>query len=319
MKAWSALRRSGPTFFVIGHCDAIAAAFPPGSVAVERIASPEQALGVFGQSLPVLEPAPTRNTLAASSEVARSAAIIEWIEAAVGFAVDRSASGIVTAPISKAVLYQGGFRFPGHTEFLAELTRSVPMAGERGPVMMLAARDLRVSLVTIHEPLSAVSQAVTRDRVIRTARVTHQALVRDFAIQSPRLALAGLNPHAGEGGAIGREEIDVLEPAIATLLAEGIDISAPRPADTLFHEEARRGYDAAICLYHDQALIPIKTLDFWGAVNVTLGLPIVRASPDHGTGFDIAGKGIARPDSLIAALRMASEVAARRAVTPESP
>jgi 4-hydroxythreonine-4-phosphate dehydrogenase len=179
--------------------------------------------------------------------------------------------------------------------------------------MMLTARDLRVALVTIHTPLAAVPGEVTVEWVVRTALVTHQALRRDFGLAQPRLALAGLNPHAGEGGSIGREEIEVLAPALAALRAQGVDISDPKPSDSLFHEEARRRYDAVVCLYHDQALIPIKTLDFWGGVNITLGLPIVRTSPDHGTGFDIAGKGIARPDSLIAAIRAAAEIAQRRA------
>ncbi len=218
-------------------------------------------------------------------------------------------------PIAKAPLYAAGFRFPGHTEFLAELTADVPFAGTRGPVMMLTAKNLRACLVTIHEPLSAVPELVTAERVTRTARVVHEALRRDFGIAAPRLALAGLNPHAGEGGAIGLEEQEMLIPAAAALRREGIDISDPRPADTLFHDEARATYDAVLCLYHDQALIPVKTLDFWGGVNVTLGLPLVRTSPDHGTGFDIAGKGVARADSLIAAVRLAGEMAGAGAAT----
>ena len=171
--------------------------------------------------------------------------------------------------------------------------------------MMMTARDLRAALVTIHEPLSAVPALVTAERVRHVARVVHEALRRDLGIAAPRLALAALNPHAGEGGAMGREEIETLAPAAAALRAGGVDISDPRPADTMFHDAARAGYDAAICLYHDQALIPVKTLDFWGGVNVTLGLPVVRTSPDHGTGFDIAGKGVARPDSLVAAVKLA--------------
>jgi 4-hydroxythreonine-4-phosphate dehydrogenase len=313
VKAWSALRGAGPAFFVVGHCDTIAAAFRRGSVQVERIGAPAQAHALFGKALPVYEPSTHHEITAGSADAIRAAAIIGWIETAVAFALDGQASGIVTAPISKAVLYEGGFRFPGHTEFLAELTAQAPLAGERGPVMMLAARDLRVALVTIHTPLKDVPAQVTTDKVVRTALVTHEALKRDFGVAEPRLALAGLNPHAGEGGAIGREEIEVLKPAVEMLRARGVRITDPKPADTLFHDEARKTYDAAVCLYHDQALIPIKTLDFWGGVNISLGLPIVRASPDHGTGFDIAGKGIARPDSLIAAIRLAHEVAARRA------
>jgi 4-hydroxythreonine-4-phosphate dehydrogenase len=238
--------------------------------------------------------------------------VIAWIETAVDFAVKGEVSGVVTAPISKAVLYKAGFKFPGHTEFLADLTADAPQTGVRGPVMMLTAKDLRVSLVTIHTPLKDVAAQITVDRVVHTARVTAEALRRDFGVAEPRLALAGLNPHAGEQGALGREEIDILAPAVQQLRAEGIQITDPKPSDTLFHDAARKTYDAAVCLYHDQALIPIKTLDFWGGVNVTLGLPIVRTSPDHGTGFEIAGKGVANPDSLIAAIRQGAEIATRR-------
>ena len=186
------------------------------------------------------------------------------------------------------------------------------MTGERGPVMMLASGDLRTVLVTIHEPYAAVPALLTLERIVHTARVTAEALTRDFGVAAPRLAIAGLNPHAGESGKIGREEIEVIAPAVAALRALGIDAVGPRPADTLFHAEARRTYDAAVCMYHDQALIPVKMLDFWGGVNVTLGLPVVRVSPDHGTGFDVAGQGLARPDSLIAAVAAAADIAARR-------
>ena len=221
--------------------------------------------------------------------------------------------GVVTAPISKAPLYEAGFKFPGHTEFLAALTADVPMDGTRGPVMMLTSGDLRAVLVTIHVPIAKVASALTQEAIIHTAMVTAQAMIRDYGIAKPRLVLAGLNPHAGENGTIGDEEIRLLAPAVAALRALGIDCAGPKPADTLFHDEARKTYDAVICLYHDQALIPVKMLDFWGGVNVSLGLPIVRTSPDHGTGFDIAGKGLARPDSLIAAIRMADQIANSRA------
>jgi 4-hydroxythreonine-4-phosphate dehydrogenase len=179
--------------------------------------------------------------------------------------------------------------------------------------MMLAGSGLRCALVTIHQPLKAALEQVTIESVVYTATVTAEALKRDFGIKDPRLAIAGLNPHAGEGGALGREEIEILEPAIAQLRAKGFDVIGPLPPDTMFHAEARAGYDAAICLYHDQGLIPVKTLDFHSGVNVTLGLPIIRTSPDHGTAFDIAGQGVARPDSLIAALTLAGELAANRA------
>ncbi len=180
--------------------------------------------------------------------------------------------------------------------------------------MMLAAGDLRTTLVTIHEPYAAVPDLLTRERIIRAGVVTAEALRSDFGVAAPRLMVASLNPHAGEGGAIGRDEIETIAPAVRTLRALGIDAVGPRSADSLFHPEARALYDAALCMYHDQALIPVKMLDFWGGVNLTLGLPIVRTSPDHGVGYDVAGRGVARPDSLIAAIRMAAEIAGRRRV-----
>jgi len=179
--------------------------------------------------------------------------------------------------------------------------------------MMLTAKDLRVVLATIHTPLRKVASSLTVAGLVELARITHEALIGDFGIAAPRLAMAGLNPHAGEDGTIGHEEIDILRPAAAQLQNESISIQGPFPADTLFHDEARAGYDAALCMYHDQGLIPLKTLDFWGGVNITLGLPIVRTSPDHGTGFNIAGKGIARVDSLLAAIRAADEISRNRA------
>ena len=307
-KAWSALSGQAP-FAVIGDVRLLEAQGVP----VREIGDLSDAATVFGRALPVLNhPAPA--PIEPGTPDPRNAGVVaDWIERAVALALSGEASGVVTAPIAKAPLYAAGFRFPGHTEFIAELTADAPYAGTRGPVMMLTARDLRACLVTIHVALDQVPELVTGERVARTARVVHEVLRRDFGIARPRLALAALNPHAGEGGALGLQEITVLRPTAEVLRAEGIDITDPLPADTMFHDEARARYDAAICLYHDQALIPVKTLDFWGGVNATLGLPVIRTSPDHGTGFDIAGKGIARPDSLIAAIRLASEMAARRA------
>ena len=307
-KAWTALSAESP-FAVIGD----RALLEAQGVRVVEIGAPGDAASVFARGLPVLHhPAPA--PVEPGRPDPRNAAVVaDWIERAVGLALSGEASGVVTAPIAKAPLYAAGFRFPGHTEFIAELTADVPFAGTRGPVMMLTAQDLRACLVTIHVALDQVPELVTAERVCRTARVVHEAMKRDFGIASPRLALAALNPHAGEGGALGLQEIEVLRPAAEALRAEGIAITDPLPADTLFHAEARATYDAAICLYHDQALIPVKTLDFWGGVNATLGLPIVRTSPDHGTGFEIAGKGVARADSLIAAIRLASTMAAARA------
>ena len=309
ISAWRALRgRPDLAFTVIGD----AALLDMLGAPVAAVRDPREArehpdrLAVIDQ--PLSAPAhPGR------SDPAHAPAITGWIETAVRLALSGQASGVVTAPIAKAPLYAAGFRFPGHTEFIADLTAATPWPEARGPVMMLTALDLRAVLVTIHAPLSQVPELVTIERVTRTARVTHEALRRDFGIERPRLALAALNPHAGEGGSIGLEEIEVLRPAAQALRAEGIDITDPLPSDTLFHAEARRGYDAAVCLYHDQALIPVKTLDFWGGVNVTLGLPVVRTSPDHGVGFDIAGQGRARPDSLISAIELAAGMARARA------
>lgn len=308
-RAWAALKGGGPAFVVVGDAALLRKQGRP----VEAVPSAADAPAVFGRAIPVLDhplPAPVAP---GRPEPANAGAVADWIEQAVELALSGEARGVVTAPIAKAPLYAAGFRFPGHTEFIAELTADAPFAGTRGPVMMLTAKDLRACLVTIHSPLAEVPELVTAERVCRAARVVHEAMRRDFGIARPRLALAALNPHAGEGGAIGLEEIEVLIPAAAALRAEGITITDPQPADTLFHDAARAAYDAVLCLYHDQALIPVKTLDFWGGVNATLGLPVIRTSPDHGTGFDIAGKGVARADSLIAAIRQAGTMAGMRA------
>lgn len=305
--AWSVLRESGPPFFVVGDARALAPWAP-----VRRITQVSDAASGFDEALPVLD-LPLAHLPAAGAPSAESApCVTRWIEVAAGLALSAEAAGIVTAPIAKATLYAGGFKHPGHTEFIGELTAGAPFAGQRGPIMMLAALDLRVALVTVHEPLAKVPSLLTRDRIVKVGQVTAEALVRDFGVDRPRLVVAGLNPHAGEGGALGGEEIDIVAPAVGALRALGIDAKGPLPADSLFHEGARATYDAALCLYHDQALIPVKMLDFWGGVNVTLGLPIVRTSPDHGVGYDIAGRGLARADSLIAAIGMAADIAARR-------
>lgn len=310
-RAWRALRESGPAFMVIGDRQALESA-PGGSVPVQAVTRPEDAALVFADALPVLDIPLTTSVVAGQPNPANAAAVIRWIETGVALALTGAASGLVTAPIAKAPLYAAGFGFPGHTEFLAELTAASRHDGARGPVMMLTAADLRVALVTIHEPLAKVPGLLTVEKIVNAGLVTAQALRRDFGIAAPRLAVAGLNPHAGESGSLGREEIEVMAPAVRALRELGVEATGPSPADSLFHPEARARYDAVLCMYHDQALIPVKMLDFWGGVNVTLGLPIVRTSPDHGTGFDIAGRGLARPDSLIAAIRLAAEIAARR-------
>jgi 4-hydroxythreonine-4-phosphate dehydrogenase len=279
----------------------------PAGTAVALIDQPEQALDVSGDILPVLlHPFPARQRPGVA-EPANAAAVVDVITRAVALVQTGQAAAVCTAPIHKKALQDGaGFAFPGHTEFLAYLAGDVPVA------MMLACDALRVVPATIHIPLRDVPHALTPELLEQVLRLTHAGLVRDFGIATPRIAVAGLNPHAGEGGAMGHEDMDVIAPVLHRLRAGGMTVIGPLPADTMFHPRARAGYDAAVCMYHDQALIPIKTLDFDGGVNVTLGLPFVRTSPDHGTAFDIAGRGIARPDSLVAALRMAQTMVRAR-------
>ncbi len=310
VKAWRALRATGPAFVVVGDARTLSSErdAPP----IRSVETPELGAKLFEDALPVIDiPLPAMATPGNPSPAA-ARRVIDWIDTAVSLALRGQAGAVVTAPIAKAPLYAAGFRFPGHTEFLGELAPSPPTAQGHGPVMMLTAGDLRVSLVTIHEPLARVPDLITEAGIINVGLVTAEALRRDFGLDHPRIVVAALNPHAGEAGALGKEEITIIAPAVRALQGRGIDVTGPYPADSLFHAEARARYGAAICLYHDQALIPVKMLDFWGGVNITLGLAIVRTSPDHGVGFDIAGRGIARPDSLIAALRLAAEVAARR-------
>jgi len=311
VKAWNELRKGGPPFLVVGDYQALASV---GRASVlKKVVSPAEAMTTFADALPVLDLPLRAPVVAGQPSPAAAPAIVKWIETAVGLALSGSVAGVVTAPISKAPLYEAGFKFPGHTEFLGELTATERFEGARGPVMMLIAGGLRAALVTVHEPLAKVPGLLTADAIVNVGLVTAQALKRDFGVAKPRLAVAGLNPHAGEGGSIGREEAEIIAPAVRTLEDLGIEVTGPHPADTLFPEAMRARFDAAICLYHDQALIPVKMLDFWGGVNVTLGLPIVRTSPDHGTAFDIAGRGLARADSLVAAIRLADQIAQARA------
>lgn len=311
VKAWRVLKDGVTPFVVIGDFQTLERAALGASLV--RVASLAEGAGLFAGALPVIDLPLTAPVTPGRPSPAHAAMIVRWIETAADLALKGEASGVVTAPIAKAPLYEAGFKFPGHTEFLGELTAQAPMTGERGPVMMLASGDLRTVLVTIHEPYADAPGLLSVERIVHVARVTEQALRRDFGVSAPRLAVAGLNPHAGEGGRIGREEVDIIAPAVQALRDLGLDVIGPRPADSLFHPDARRTYDAAVCMVHDQALIPVKMLDFWGGTNITLGLPIVRVSPDHGTGFDVAGQGVARPDSLIAAIRTAAKIAARRA------
>ncbi|MFL1463181.1 4-hydroxythreonine-4-phosphate dehydrogenase PdxA [Roseococcus sp. DSY-14] len=293
-KAWLA---GAPPFCVLGDAALYA------GVPVARVASIEEAAAAFGHALPVLHrplPAPATPGVL---EPRNAPAVIAAIAEAVALAQAGRAGAVVTCPIQKSVLTAAGFPHPGHTEFLGELAGTgVP------PVMMLACPELRVVPVTVHEPLARAIARLTPELIAEHARITHAALVRDFGIAQPRLAVAGLNPHAGEAGTLGHEDQAIVAPAVALLRAEGILATGPHPPDTLFTALARPTYDAAICLYHDQALIPLKTLDMEGGVNVTLGLSVIRTSPDHGTALDIAGRGIASPHSLLAALRLADQL-----------
>ena len=309
LQAWLRRGEGVPAFYLIDDPDRVSQlALRLGwDVPVRQLDECEQALAVFPDALPLVPLGTAIVATPGHPDPVDQAWVLRAIDRAVGDVRAGRATAIVTNPINKGALYHAGFPHPGHTEYLAEL------AGLREPaVMMLAGSDLRVVPVTIHMPLREAVTALSSTAIVHAGRVVDAALRTDFAIAAPVIAVAGLNPHAGEAGGLGREDIDIIVPAIAELRAAGIDARGPFAADTMFHKAARRGYDAALCMYHDQALIPIKTLDFDGAVNVTLGLPFIRTSPDHGTAFDIAGQGVARPDSLIAALRLAAAMAARR-------
>lgn len=309
-KAWDALRDTPKlTFAAIAPAAVLEAV---GGAPIEIISDISQAAAIFPRALPVLEIAGEAAT-PAQPDPRHAPAITASIETAVALCQQGRAAAMITCPIAKDVLYAAGFEFPGHTEYLGKLCEGEAAPYPAGPVMMLAAQDLRVGLATVHIPIRDVPSQLSTDGIAATARVMLGALRVDFGLQNPRLALCGLNPHAGEGGAIGVEEIEIINPAASVLRGEGHDVTDAQPADTLFHAEAREGYDAVLAMYHDQGLIPVKTLDFHGGVNITLGLPIVRTSPDHGTAFGIAGQGIARPDSLIAAIRKACEIANNRA------
>ena len=306
--AWRALRQTDSRFFLIADPSFFT------DIETARIATPDEAAAVFASALPIM---PLENPVAAAPGFAKAEtapAVIESIERAVSLALAGAAGAVVTNPIQKSALLAGGFAFPGHTEFLDALAADMPMpaGAPRGAVMMLAGPALRTVPVTVHQSVRDAIDALRPDRIVECALVTAHALNRDFGVVAPRLAISGLNPHAGEAGAMGAEDELIIAPAVDELRARGIDAVGPLPADTMFHEEARSRYDAALCMLHDQALIPAKTLAFDETVNVTLGLPFVRTSPDHGTALDIAGKGVARATSLIAALRMAADIAARR-------
>ena len=316
LKSWASRVEAGlPPFFLLSDPDFVRqAARRLGLDVPVRTVAPEEAAAIFGEALPVVPLAGHVSAEPGRPDPGTAAATLESIEAAVELTRMGRAEAVVTCPIAKHVLYDAGFRHPGHTEFLAALAAE-PGAEAPLPVMMLWSDELAVVPVTIHIPLRDVPGALTENLIVRTGRIVARDLRERFGLDRPRLALAGLNPHAGEAGAMGTEDRDVVAPAIARLQAEGIEASGPWPADTMFHARARRGYDAALAMYHDQALIPIKTIAFDEGVNVTLGLPFIRTSPDHGTAFDIAAKGVARPDSLMAALRLAGRLAASSRVS----
>ncbi len=310
LQAWSRRHDEAvPPFYLIddpGRLTALAAQLG-WNVPIATVAVAPEAAARFAEALPVLPVGGAVRGTPGRPDPADARLVIAAIDTAVADVRAGRAAAIVTNPINKDILYRAGFRHPGHTEYLAELAGT-----DAGAVMMLASPELRVVPVTIHLPLRAAIEQLSTAAIVHAGRVTHRALQRDFGIAAPVLAVAGLNPHAGEAGGLGREDIEIVAPAIAALRRDGIDARGPLAADTMFHAAARRQYDAALCMYHDQALIPVKTLDFDAAVNVTLGLPFIRTSPDHGTAFDIAGSGTARPDSLIAALKLAARMAARR-------
>ncbi len=310
--AWAARVDLDLPPFVVAGGEAVlreAAAQRGIDLPVAEIADPGGAAPLFADALPVLASVGDASSQPGKPDEDGARLALASLQAATALALAGKAGGVVTAPVSKARLAEVGFTFPGQTEFLAHACG----VAEEDAVMMLAGPSLRTVPLTVHIPISAVSQAITQELILRRCRVIAASMVRDFGLACPRLAIAGLNPHAGEKGRMGGEEEQVIAPAIARLQAEGIDATGPHPADTLFAPHKRGTYDVAIAMYHDQALVPLKTLDFDEGVNMTLGLPIVRTSPDHGTAFDIAGQGIARPASLVAAIRMAAAAAQCRA------
>ena len=304
--AWERRVAAGlPPFLAIGDARSIRAVWN-GPIAV--LSDPAAAAGAFDTALPLIQVDDPGEIVPGEPNLAGARCALDSLELAAGITRQGMAAALVTGPVSKAQLFALGFTYPGQTEFVAERCG----VSAANAVMMLAGPTLRTVPLTVHVPLADVPRLITAELIINRARIVARALIRDFGIENPRLAIAGLNPHAGEQGTLGSEEVEIIRPAIDVLRADGLNIIGPLPADTMFHPPARARYDAALCLYHDQALIPLKALHFDDGVNVTLGLPIVRTSPDHGTAFDIAGTGQASPSAMIAAIRMAGECAARR-------
>jgi 4-hydroxythreonine-4-phosphate dehydrogenase len=310
-KAWLALREAdGSAFFLIGDDDyfnsrATAAGL---SIATIKISKPDEALRNFTSALPILHRPLAAHPRPGIIDPGTAKSVIAAIGEGVSLTMAGEVDALVTNPIQKEALYSAGFRHQGHTDYLASLAAKYGYKSQE--VMMLVAADLRAVPLTVHIPFKDVPEALNADMIVAQARVVAHDLRKYFGIANPRIALTGLNPHAGENGTMGREEQTLIIPAINQLRASGLNVIGPLPADTAFHAEARSNYDAVLCMYHDQALIPVKTLDFHGGVNVTLGLPFIRTSPDHGTALGIAGTGTANPQSLIAALTLAGAMAA---------
>ena len=315
ISAWEQLRaKTDNVFFVMGDIDVFTQQCRVANLPVPReIKTPSEAANCFADNLPVLHIGSAGALKQGHPNPDHAPIITRAIEMGVSLCLKGKASGLVTCPISKENLYAAGFKYPGHTEYLGHLCAGHDTPYNPGPVMLLEGGGLRCALVTVHLPLQDAVEGVTPDAITQTAKTLYGALQVDYGLSSPHIAMAGLNPHAGENGALGATELNIQNPTAQTLRSDGIDISDARPADTLFHAEARAGYDAVLAMYHDQGLIPVKTLDFHGGVNITLGLPIIRTSPDHGTAFDIAGQGLARADSLIAAIKKARQLASNRA------
>ena len=299
--------RALPCFFAVGSRRALAAAWRGP---IETIDTPSDAFGVFERALPLIEVEHEEEIVFGQPSLEGARCALDSLEFATGLVRSGASGALVTAPVSKAQLHAIGFNHPGQTEFVAERCG----IAHENIAMMLAGPNLRCVPVTMHAAISDVPGLLTRELVVARIRATARGLTRNFGITSPRIAVSGLNPHAGEGGLMGEEEKDVILPAIEELADEPYQVTGPWPADTMFHARARTRYDAAVCMYHDQALIPVKTLHFDDGVNLTLGLPIVRTSPDHGTAFDIAGRGIARPDAMAAALALADFCAEQRSL-----
>jgi 4-hydroxythreonine-4-phosphate dehydrogenase len=310
LKAWLSLREGQAfCFFVIADAEFLRERVKLLDLAVEiaPIETPAEATALFGRALPVLDMPLLRRPRPGEIITETSGAVIGSIESGVRQALAGEASALVTNPIHKKTLYGQGFKHTGHTDFIAWLIQSRGLKAE--PVMMLAAPGIRTVPLTVHIPLKQVAQVLSIDMILRQTRVADHDLKHYFGIASPRIAITGLNPHAGEGGALGGEEQTVIGPAVEMLQREGLNVEGPLPADSVFHEEARARFDIVICMFHDQALIPVKTLGFHEGVNATLGLPIVRTSPDHGTALSLAGTGAANPTSLISAIKLAAQMA----------